>query len=400
MATVSSEKKVILVVDDIPDNIQLLSGLLKADYKVKAAISGKKALSIANATPHPDLILLDVVMPEMDGYEVCRQLKNNPVTSKIPVIFVTAKTQNEDEEKGLKLGAVDYITKPVNHSIVKARIKTHLALYDLTRDLEQKVKERTSELKNAQAQLIHAEKMESVGRLAAGIAHEVKNPLAIIQMGVYYLSQEFPADETAAEVVHDIDDAVQRADAVIMGLLDFSHDSELELEAGNLNEVVERSLHLVAHEMRQRNIDVASDLADELPEIMLDANKLQQVLINLFMNSAQAMERDGSLHVTSCLKTLDSAEALDCAHESNFTTGERVLWLEVTDTGPGIREEDRDKFFDPFYTTKPVGEGTGLGLSVSRNIMNSHHGSIDIRNRKEGGASVVLIFKLITGEDK
>ena len=396
----SSEKKVILVVDDLPDNIQLLSGLLKADYKVKAAISGKKALSIANATPHPDLILLDVVMPEMDGYEVCRQLKNNPVTSKIPVIFVTAKTQNEDEEKGLKLGAVDYITKPVNHSIVKARIKTHLALYDLTRDLEQKVKERTSELKNAQAQLIHAEKMESVGRLAAGIAHEVKNPLAIIQMGVYYLSQEFPADETAAEVVHDIDDAVQRADAVIMGLLDFSHDSELELEAGNLNEVVERSLHLVAHEMRQRNIDVASDLADELPEIMLDANKLQQVLINLFMNSAQAMERDGSLQVTSCLKTLDSAEALNCAHGSNFTKGERVLWLEVTDTGPGIREEDRHKFFDPFYTTKPVGEGTGLGLSVSRNIMNSHHGSIDIRNQKEGGASVVLIFKLITGEDK
>ena len=184
-----------------------------------------------------------------------------------------------------------------------------------------------------------------------------------------------------------------------MGLLDFSHDGQLELKDGNLNEVVMRSLHLVAHEMRQRNIEVASDLADDLPIIMLDTNKLQQVLINLFINSAQAMERDGSLHVASCLKTLDSEELLDCDHENNFTMGERVLWLEVTDTGPGIREEDRHKIFEPFYTTKPVGEGTGLGLSVSRNIMNLHHGSIDIRNQAQGGASVVLIFKLKTGEN-
>jgi len=268
------------------------------------------------------------------------------------------------------------------------------------RMLNTRVLVRTRELKSAQAQLIQAEKMESLGRLAAGIAHEVKNPLAIIQMGFYYLSQEIHVDEKSSEVLNDIDDAVQRADTVIMGLLDFSHDRKLELKSGGLDEVVVRSLHLVAHEMRQRNINVATDLSDDLPNIMLDANKLQQVLINLFMNSAQAMERDGNLHVASCIKTLDSREALDCDHENNFTKGERVLWLEVTDTGPGIREEDRHKIFDPFYTTKPVGEGTGLGMSVSRSIMNSHHGSIDIRNLSKGGASVVLIFKLMTGKNK
>jgi signal transduction histidine kinase len=90
----------------------------------------------------------------------------------------------------------------------------------------------------------------------------------------------------------------------------------------------------------------------------------------------------------------------DCDHENNFTAGERVLWFEACDTGPGIREEDRHKIFDPFYTTKPVGEGTGLGLSVSRNIMNLHHGSIDIHNLADGGAAVVLIFKLKNGENK
>ena len=116
------------------------------------------------------------------------------------------------------------------------------------------------------------------------------------------------------------------------------------------------------------------------------------------MNSAHAMERDGVLSVGSCLKVLDSATDLACDHENRFKLGDRVLWVEVEDTGTGINEEDRIKIFDPFYTTKPVGEGTGLGLSVSRNIVNLHEGSIDIRNRKQGGASVVMMFKLQAGD--
>ena len=268
------------------------------------------------------------------------------------------------------------------------------------RMLNSRVRQRTLELKNAQSQLIQAEKLESIGRLAAGVAHEVKNPLAIIQMGADYLSQEMPEDETTVAVITDIDDAVRRADTVIKGLLDFSRDKELLLKPGNINEIVERSLHLVGHEMRQRNIAVKSDLAGDLPDIDLDANKLQQVLINLFMNSAHAMERQGELIVCSSLKTLASNTDLACDHENRFKTGERVLWLEVADNGPGIREQDRARIFDPFYTTKPVGEGTGLGLSVSRNIINLHRGSIDIRNRPEGGAAVVMMFKLNTGDNE
>lgn len=268
------------------------------------------------------------------------------------------------------------------------------------RMLNSRVRQRTLELKNAQSQLIQAEKLESIGRLAAGVAHEVKNPLAIIQMGADYLSQEMPEDETTAAVITDIDDAVRRADTVIKGLLDFSRDKELLLKPGNINEVVERSLHLVGHEMRQRNIAVKSDLAGDLPDIDLDANKLQQVLINLFMNSAHAMEQQGELIVCSSLKTLASNTDLAGDHDNRFKTGERVLWLEVMDNGPGIREQDRARIFDPFYTTKPVGEGTGLGLSVSRNIINLHRGSIDIRNRSVGGAAVVMMFKLNTGDNE
>jgi signal transduction histidine kinase len=192
-------------------------------------------------------------------------------------------------------------------------------------------------------------------------------------------------------------DAVRRADVVVKGLLDFSRDKELRLVAGNINEVIASSLHLVAHEMRQRNIEVSSNLADDIPAINLDANKMQQVFINLFMNSAHAIEREGELIVTSCLRTLESNSDLVYDHENRFKLGEKVLWLEVEDTGTGIIDEARVKIFDPFYTTKPVGEGTGLGLSVSRNIINLHEGSIDLHNRKQGGASVVMMLKLSGG---
>ena len=266
------------------------------------------------------------------------------------------------------------------------------------RTLKRQVEVRTRELQDAQMKLIQAEKMESIGQLAAGVAHEVKNPLAIIQMGVDYLSSETGQDEVTGEVIRDIDDAVRRADSVIRGLLDFSRDKQLERTHGNINAVIDGSLRLVGHEMRQRNIEVKPHLATDLPDLELDANKLQQVLINLFMNAAHAMERDGELVVASQLKTLHSRDELSRDHDQRFNKGDTVVWVEVRDSGPGINEADRNRIFDPFYTTKPVGEGTGLGLSVSRNIISLHQGSIDIHNRTEGGAVVTLMFRLNKGE--
>jgi putative two-component system response regulator len=148
-----TEKATILVVDDTPDNLVLMSNLLKGLYKVKIANNGDKALAIAASAAPPDLILLDIMMPKMDGYEVCRQLKSNPRTSNIPVIFLTAKTEIEDEQKGLELGAMDYLTKPISPPIVMARVKNHLtlkAMEDFLRDkndfLELEVAKRTREV--------------------------------------------------------------------------------------------------------------------------------------------------------------------------------------------------------------------------------------------------------------
>ena len=148
------EKPVVLVVDDTPENIDILSGVLRSEFKVKAALNGKQGLKIAHQDPKPSIILLDIMMPGMDGYQVCDALKSDPETQNIPVIFITAKNEEKDEELGLKKGAVDYITKPISPSIVTARVKTHLALYDQNLALESKVQARTTELHHTRKEII------------------------------------------------------------------------------------------------------------------------------------------------------------------------------------------------------------------------------------------------------
>jgi len=171
-------RQTILVADDTPENIDLLSALLRQDYRVKVATSGEKALAIVNSAEPPDLILLDIMMPGMNGYDVCRRIKANPDRRGIPVIFVTAMTSIEDERLGLEIGAVDYITKPISPPIVAARVRTHLALYDQTRVLEDRVRARTAELFASRQQIIRR-----LGRAAEFRDNETGNH--VIRMSYY-----------------------------------------------------------------------------------------------------------------------------------------------------------------------------------------------------------------------
>lgn len=253
--------------------------------------------------------------------------------------------------------------------------------------LRRQVAKRTKDLRFAQQQLVQAEKMRTVGSLASGVAHEVKNPLAIIQMGVDFLNAEHAeADEVERQVIKDMDDAITRANKVIMELLDLSRDAELSFSAADVNEVINKSLHLVEYESRKQNISVSLDLDQNIPELQVDSAKLQQVFINLFMNSMQAMGKDGSIEVKSRLFTLRRTRDAALARELHLVAGGKMVVIEVADNGPGIEEEQSAKLFDPFYTTKPVGEGTGLGLAISQKIIQMHCGTIMLGNRKEGGA--------------
>ncbi|MCS8001546.1 two-component system response regulator [Pseudomonas aeruginosa] len=154
MMDTTEAQATILLVDDIAENIDILNNVLTPHYHTKVALNGEKALKIASSANPPDLILLDVMMPGLSGYEVCQRLKENPDTREIPVIFVTAMTEVEDERRGLELGAVDYITKPISPAIVLARVRTHLALYDQNRELARQVRQRTTELFNTRQQII------------------------------------------------------------------------------------------------------------------------------------------------------------------------------------------------------------------------------------------------------
>ena len=193
----SEDKQTILVVDDTPDNIDVLSAVLRPHFKVKAAMKGAMALKIA-AKQKPDLILLDVMMPDMDGYEVCRRLKQDANTASIPVIFVTAKTEIQDEQAGFDLGAVDYITKPISPPLVIARVKAQLALYDQARHLESLVEKRTEELHKA-----HIEVIRRLGKAAEYKDNETG--MHVIRMSYYskFLAEKLEVSREWVELLHD-----------------------------------------------------------------------------------------------------------------------------------------------------------------------------------------------------
>lgn len=186
----------VLVVDDMPDNIEVLRGVLHKEYLLLAAINGAKALQIARSVQKPDIILLDVMMPEMDGYEVCRRLKADSRTAHIPVIFITGMGEVESETLALSLGAVDYITKPIIPAVVKARVKTHLALYDQNRELERLVQARTEELQRTRLRII-----QDLGRAAEYKDNETG--MHVIRMSNYarLLAKAAGMDERAVELV-------------------------------------------------------------------------------------------------------------------------------------------------------------------------------------------------------
>jgi signal transduction histidine kinase len=271
--------------------------------------------------------------------------------------------------------------------------------------LEAQVRERRraeEELKATQLQLIQSEKFESVGRLAAGVAHEVKNPLAIILQGLAYLSQAFltTEDDNVALVLEKMDKAVRRADRVTRGLLDFSAQSAVEVTPTELNAVVEQSLLLVEHESVRAHVAVVKELGEDLPPLKLDRQKIEQVFVNLFMNAIQAMPEGGTLTVrTHAKQRTEPGPNVGRRETDPFRAGKFRVVAEVEDSGTGIPDEKLHRVFDPFFTTKPTGQGTGLGLTVTRKIIELHQGIIDIRNRQEGGVRVTLTFKAEGGHD-
>ena len=263
----------------------------------------------------------------------------------------------------------------------------------LKRTLEE-LKSANSELKQTQLRLIQAAKMEIVGTLAAGVAHEVKNPLQTLLMGLDYLGPKLPAgNENMAIVLTDMRDAVNRANSVVSGLLQLSADTDFELKSEDLNTVIKRSLRLINAQAIAAKIRITRKLDPALPRVRIDRVKIEQVFINLYLNALQAMSAGGVLTISTRAVTYgeDFAERDSALYP--FVRGELLVLAEVRDQGKGIEVKNLPKIFDPFFTTKASGGGTGLGLSVVKKIVDLHGGVIGIQNAPEGGVLAALMLK-------
>lgn len=536
----------ILVVDDSRINLKGVSRMLEGHFRVLTAESGPIALQIAAAEPRPDLILLDVMMPEMDGYEVIQRLQGNEATRDIPVIFVTARVNDEDEQHGLSLGAADYITKPLRPAILLARIRNHLklkqaqdALRDYNTALESSVAERTAtlsavldsadqlivmithdgaimainrigaeqfgltptrlagcnlfdllpsefgipladliaevmdtgrsaeidaardkrifhvtvypvpgepprvvvyasdvtdkvaadamlrtereqlaaslahqrelnrKLEEAQNQLLQSEKMASLGQLAAGVAHELNNPIGFVRSNVTtlkgYLDSLFGIiqayDTKAAESMppealtalaaikqrEDFDflhedifqllaesqDGLTRVQDIVQNLKDFSRVGESGFGWADLHACLDSTLNIIWNELKYK-CTVVKHYDQTLPQVYCIASQLNQVFMNLLVNAGHAIAEKGEITITT------------------RQTPDGTVQVAISDTGCGIAAEHLPHLFEPFFTTKPIGKGTGLGLSITYGIIGKHKGSIDVSSEVGKGTTFTV----------
>jgi len=282
-------------------------------------------------------------------------------------------------------------------------------LLGVSEDITSHIKDRerlhrtSKEIESLELQLIQAEKLESIGRLAAGVAHEVKNPLACLMLGAQYLERalEDPSDDVK-NVIEEMKNAVARGEQIVRGLVDFSSLRQLQVEPIDPQTWLDRAIGFVRHECIRASVRIRCDYQHQGALAAVDSAKMEQVLVNLLTNSIHALElvedrADRSLEVTTCV-----CELVEAPPDEGDRSGERVrkgdhvVRIEIRDSGPGFPPDKLSVIFDPFFTTKPTGKGTGLGMSVARKIIALHGGMIEIRNRKRGGAVVALSLKVAT----
>ncbi|MBF0614810.1 MAG: response regulator [Magnetococcales bacterium] len=363
----------VLIVDDQPSNIDLLKELLAEHHRL-VAVSGPLALRAALAREPPDLILLDIMMPEMNGYEVCRQLRDNPRTRDIPVIFVTAKKQVADESEGFRLGGVDYITKPYQGEIVKRRVATHLELKRGRTALEQEIRVRTAELTAARLEAERARAEAESGNRAkstflAHMSHEIRTPLNAI-LGVNELLLEADATAEQRRYLEMARKASESLLALVNDVLDFSKieagQFDLERSCFDLLALITGSVEILAIQARDRGIRLSQDVEVGLPRYVLgDPNRLRQVLLNLLGNAVK-FTREGEVVLTV------------------VPDGAGRIGFAIRDTGIGIPADKLATIFQPFRqadfsTTRQYG-GTGLGLSICALLVERMGGRITVES--------------------
>ena len=357
-------KPLVLIVDDAAKNLQVLGTILKEEpVDIAAAMSGKQALAVIEKT-RPDLILLDVMMPELDGFATIRQLKSDPETAEIPVIFLTARTETDDIVEGLQLGAVDYITKPFNGTELLTRVRNHLEL-----------KQSRDALKEANAA---KDKFFSI------ISHDLRTPFAVMIGFTEYLIDNHNRieKERALELYQDILSISKRSHQLFENLLQWARSQagriEFEPVSLNIREIVHEVVSLMKNRAREKGIRLTADVADNLI-VFADRNMLSTILRNLTSNAIKFTFAGGCVEIAT----------------RRENGGYRVC---IIDDGVGIPKPVQKKLFriDEHLTTQGTDheEGAGLGLILVKEFVERHGGKITVESEEGKGAKFILDFPL------
>jgi len=420
----------VMVVDDNPKNLQVLGSLLKENnYRVAVARDGNQVLEYLK-TRQPDLILLDVMMPGINGFDVCKIIKNDPKIKEIPVLFITALADTDNKLAGFKAGGEDYITKPFFKEEVLARVNVFLErqkaqkaltqsnakLEDWARILEQEVQARTLKLRQMQSQIIMQEKMASIGQLAAGIAHELNNPINFIYTNFVTLENNFKSlkkviyhYQTLAEksekiqayaeiietireqeskmhlefVMNDLDalfdetrEGFKRSSHIINSMRDFSRaDHTQDFALFDVNKGIQDTLAIARNEYKY-HCEIETDFG-QLEPVECIPQQLNQVFLNIIVNAAQAIKsQNQNTRGIITIETIMKGDKTYCT---------------IADNGPGIPDKVKTRIFEPFFTTKQVGQGTGLGLSIAYDIIvNKHDGTLKAENNHPKGTQFII----------
>ena len=378
ISAVTQDKPCILLVDDEPKNIQLLGNLLREyGYTIEFATSGMDALRWLSMRLF-DLILLDIMMPEMDGYDVCKRLKSNPITRGIPVIFLTAKTDAEGIARGFSLGAVDYVTKPFQKEELLARVKTHLTLQEQQRTLDRYadlLEEKNLELRQKNLRL--EESNANKDKFFSLIAHDLKSPMTgFLSLAELFENTDNMQPEQFKEFIRQFRASAENLFQLLENLLTWARIQRGLIEhapqRANLGDIIHQNVALMAQNARQKKIALVNSVAQEV-FVYADTHMLEAIIRNLLSNALKFTKPGGSVDITT-------------ADAGDFVT------VSVSDNGIGMTEEKCAKLFQIGMKIQSKGtadeKGTGLGLILCKEFVEKNGGAIGVESRPERGTTV------------
>lgn len=377
------EKSAILVVDDKPTNLDVLFDIFAdTNFNVSFVTDGERCLELVNLDP-PDLILLDVMMPDMDGFEVCRRLKTNEKTQNIPVIFMTALTETVDKVRGFELGAVDYITKPIQPEEVLARVRTHLTIQQLQKNLRTRNEELHASNEKLQASLKREQELNKLkSRFISVASHEFRSPLTLIGIIANILKRynDRISDEKRIEHLEGIESSVQEMIELLNNILILSK-AEVEnfqfspepIDIEDFCQCLVKKFTLMGEETHS----ITFFGTGERFQIVADPKLLEPILSNLLSNAIKYSPAGRFITV-------------ELARDD-----ENVIFR-VADEGIGISETDQQHLFDAFHRGKNVGEtqGVGLGLSIVKQFVDLHSGTITVESEVNKGTTFTVILPI------